>query len=80
MSRARDTTPYTILLGDVGTGKSTIVEKLSGVTGKSSDSSTSFTKSSEVFEIFDGIFLYVKHQVPTHLKKGLNTTYTLLTL
>ena len=57
MSRERDTTPYIILLGDVGTGKSTIVEKLTGVTGKSSDSSTSFTKSSEVFEIFDGSIL-----------------------
>ena len=33
---------YVVLIGDVGTGKSTIVEKLCGVQDRSSDSSTLF--------------------------------------
>ena len=41
-------------MGDVGTGKSTIVEKLTGAIDRSSDSSMSKTKESEVFEIYDG--------------------------
>ena len=47
-------TPYIVLLGDVGAGKSTIVEKLSGETGRSSDASSSVTKSTETFTVPDG--------------------------
>ncbi len=46
--------PYVVLLGDVGTGKSTLVEKLTGESGRSSDSSMSYTRSSEVFWVPDG--------------------------
>lgn len=46
--------PYIVLLGDVGTGKSTIVEKLTGEKGRSSESHKSFTKSSKVFWVPDG--------------------------
>lgn len=46
--------PYIVLLGDVGTGKSTIVEKLTGVKGRSSDANESFTKTSACFWVSDG--------------------------
>ena len=46
--------PYIVLLGDVGTGKSTMVEKLTGVSGRSSAADESFTLTSEVYEIYDG--------------------------
>ena len=46
--------PYIVLLGDVGTGKSTILEKLTGVKGKSSDANESFTKTSTVLWVPDG--------------------------
>lgn len=36
--------PYVVLIGDVGIGKSTLAEKLTGHRGMSSDSSTSFTR------------------------------------
>ena len=42
---------YVILLGDVGTGKSTIVEKLTGERGRASDSPTGSTRSSEIFRV-----------------------------
>ena len=48
------TPPYIVLLGDVGTGKSTILEKLTGVKGKSSDANESFTKTSTVLWVPDG--------------------------
>jgi GTP-binding protein EngB required for normal cell division len=38
-----------VLLGDVGMGKSTIVEKVTGMSGLSSDANESFTRSSEFF-------------------------------
>ena len=41
--------PYIVLLGDVGTGKSTLVEKLTGKKGRSSDANESFTKTSRAF-------------------------------
>ena len=44
---------YIVLLGDVGTGKSTLVEKISGETGISSSQSTSCTKVSNLYESFD---------------------------
>ena len=44
---------YIVLLGDVGTGKSTLVEKISGETGISSSQSTSCTKVSLIYESFD---------------------------
>jgi len=46
--------PYSVLLGDVGSGKSTIVEKLTGERGRSSDSHSSVTKTSVPFWVPDG--------------------------
>lgn len=43
-----------VLLGDVGTGKSTIVEKLTGETVRASDSEESATSSSSCFLVPDG--------------------------
>lgn len=40
--------PYVILIGNVGAGKSTLVEKVSGETGISSAASTSVTKAADV--------------------------------
>ena len=45
--------PYIVLLGDVGTGKSTILEKLTGVEGRSSDVNESFTKTSTALVVPD---------------------------
>ena len=45
---------YVVLLGDVGSGKSTVVEKLTGEKGRSSDASISFTRTSEAFCVPDG--------------------------
>ena len=46
--------PYVVLLGDVGTGKSTLLEKLTEERGKSSQANESFTRTSEVFWAPDG--------------------------
>ena len=46
--------PYVVFLGDTGTGKSTIVEKLTGQKERSSNESESFTRSSEAFIVPDG--------------------------
>ena len=48
------TSPYVVLLGDVGAGKSTLVEKLTGETGRSSAKSESFTKTAETFVVPGG--------------------------
>ena len=40
---------YIVLMGDVGSGKSTLVEKVSGVSGMSSQSSTSATRQSGLY-------------------------------
>ena len=45
---------YVVFLGDAGTGKSTIVEKLTGDKERSSNDNESFTKSSEAFMVPDG--------------------------
>ena len=45
---------YVILVGDVGTGKSTLVEKLTGVKGRSSNGPVCFTTSSEAFRVPNG--------------------------
>ena len=45
---------YVVLVGDVGSGKSTVGEKLTGVEGRSSASSTSFTTEMAVFQTRDG--------------------------
>lgn len=50
---SKPSAPYIVLLGDVGTGKSTVVEKLTGERDRSSESSTSFTKTSDVFFVPD---------------------------
>ena len=44
---------YVALIGDVGTGKSTVVEKLCGVRNRSSSASESFTKESTLFRTPD---------------------------
>ena len=44
---------YVVLIGDVGTGKSTIVEKLCGVQDRSSNASESFTKETTLFNTTD---------------------------
>lgn len=49
-----DGKPYVVLIGDAGTGKSTLVEKITEETGRSSASSTSASLTSELFESFDG--------------------------
>ena len=41
-------------MGDVGTGKSTLVEKLTGVKGRSSNAMEDFTRSSEAFYVPNG--------------------------
>jgi len=51
------TEPYIVLIGDVGTGKSTLVEMLSGETGHSSNSKESFTKQTKMFYTKDGRLL-----------------------
>ena len=45
--------PYVVLIGNVGVGKSTIVEKLTGEEGLSSDSSKSKTKTSNYLWVRD---------------------------
>ena len=50
-------TPYVVLLGDVGTGKSSIVEKVTNEINLASDGDTSVTKSSEVFWSIEGSLL-----------------------
>lgn len=49
--------PYIVLLGDAGVGKSTIFEKVTGLTGKSSAADESFTKQTEVYESYDRSFV-----------------------
>ena len=51
------TKPYIVLIGDVGSGKSTILEKLTGTNDKSSGSDESYTEHAEVYESFDGHLL-----------------------
>lgn len=47
----------TLLLGDVGSGKSTLVEKISGQTGISSSQSTSCTRVSSLYESFNKLMI-----------------------
>ena len=49
--------PYIILIGDVGSGKSTLVEKITGVTNRSSSASTSFTKTADAIRSRDGLLI-----------------------
>ena len=51
---AKSSAPYVVLIGDVGSGKSTIVEKLTGEKGRSSAARQSETSAAEVFETHDG--------------------------
>ena len=46
--------PSIVLLGEVGTGKSTLVEKRTKTEGRSSNANESFTKASDVFWVPDG--------------------------
>ena len=50
---------YVVLVGDVGTGKSTLVEKLTGEKGRSSDANESFTKTSETFWVRGGRLIMI---------------------
>ncbi|KAH3745645.1 hypothetical protein Pelo_12939 [Pelomyxa schiedti] len=50
-SATTGSTPFFALMGDVGSGKSTLCEKFTGKTGLSSNSSTSFTRDSKVFPV-----------------------------
>ena len=45
--------PYIVFIGDVGAGKSTLVEKICDETGRSSDADQSCTRSCEVIESYD---------------------------
>ena len=45
--------PYVVLTGNCGVGKSTIVEKLTGIVGRSASAALSFTKASEFFWVPD---------------------------
>ena len=49
--------PYVVLLGDVGTGKSTVAEKLTKREGRSSNASEGHTKASQVFWVPDGTLI-----------------------
>ena len=49
--------PYVILIGNVGAGKSTLVEKVSGETGMSSAASTSVTKVADVLLSVDDLLM-----------------------
>ena len=53
MKGSRDA-PYIVLVGDVGSGKSSVVEKLTGEKNRSSNAKESFTRSSEPFWCKDG--------------------------
>eukprot|EP00116_Pleurobrachia_bachei_P004257 sb/3464519/ len=46
--------PFIVMIGDVGTGKSTIVEKIAEQSGRSGDASFSLTTQSEIFWSYDG--------------------------
>ena len=52
-----NSTPYIVLLGDVGSGKSTLVEKLAEVKSRSSAANQSETRTAEVFESKNGKLL-----------------------
>ena len=45
--------PYVLLVGNCGVGKSTIVEKLTGIEDRSASAALSFTKNSEFFWVPD---------------------------
>ncbi|XP_068698368.1 uncharacterized protein [Montipora foliosa] len=64
--------PYVVLLGDVGTGKSTLVEKLTGEKGRSLDANESFTSTSEVFWVPDGSFIVADTPGSNSLKDKLD--------
>ena len=49
--------PYVVIIGDTGSGKSTIFEKITGEKDRSSASSLSQTCTAEVFESSDGSFI-----------------------
>jgi len=51
MTTAKDP-PYIVLMGGVGSGKSKLVEKLTGETGRASDDPESATRNSEAFYSF----------------------------
>ncbi|XP_068751443.1 uncharacterized protein [Montipora capricornis] len=63
--------PYIVLLGDVGTGKSTILEKLTGEKGRSSDATESFTRTSDVFWAPDGSLIVADTPGSNALKEKL---------
>ena len=54
---ASSSRPYIILLGDVGSGKSTLFEKITGTTNRSSNQYASFTTSAEAIMSSDDSFI-----------------------
>ena len=52
--KKKSSKPFIVMIGDVGTGKSTIVEKIAEQSGRSGDASFSLTTESEIFWSFDG--------------------------
>ena len=52
-----ENTPYVVLVGDVGTGKSTIVEKVTNEVNLASNGDTSVTKEANMFFSIDGSLL-----------------------
>ena len=63
--------PYVVLLGDVGTGKSTLVQKLTKREGRNSNVNASFTKASEVFWVPDGSLIVADTPGSNPLKEKL---------
>ena len=57
MARNLTEPEYIVMIGEVGSGKSTVGEKLSGARNKSSDAATSFTKRSEMYFSHDGMLI-----------------------
>ena len=57
MASKFSTVPYVVLVGDVGSGKSTIMEKVCGRQGLSSSSNESFTKKSDLSASNDGLLV-----------------------
>ena len=63
--------PYVVFLGDVGTGKSTLIEKLTKIEGRSSNANASFTKTSQVFWVPDGSLIVADTPGSNELKDKL---------
>ena len=61
--------PYVVLVGNCETGKSTLVEKLTGETGLSSNAAITFTRSSEYFWVPDKSLMIADTPSPVLIEK-----------